>query len=1233
MKRNFSFLSSITAFIFMIISFSFSDTCNFPFPQNANYPYGIKPNNFTNAQMDQHCLDWFNKWKAYYVTQNNCTGGEWRVQRTVTGNGITNGCYGFATAPAENDTVSEAIGYGMVIMVFMSSATNNTQQYFNGFYTYYKDHLDGAGLMNWQIPYCNSGGSATDADEDVAFALLAADKQWGSLGAINYKNEATTIIGRILSNEISAANDIRPGDGWDGANISYFAPYEYRMFGDYTSTARWYSVASHTYQTIVNYYYSNSQTLNSSLGMNTGLQPNWCNYDGTTWSPGAWSMDPNSWWWDAIRHVWRQSYDYLLYGTMDSPLAYSNNTRVSTFFQTKYGGDASKILSHYTLDGTETQYNRGDRTPDLGTEDARNLPGPEGAVAISAMVEGDQNWLNECYYNLVTMDAGTGSGGLTNTGVLWGTDYFCDILKMQYLLILTGNMPNPMGNYPTPTPTNTWNVLIPTPTATATPIKGMFDDFETGNIINLDTSAGGQTAFTSVANTTDKPDFGSRSLKIVSTASGWGAYGQDSPYTGGLGYLDETGATALTFYIYPTVALSGNFFVKLVEATANGADGETYSNRITESTNSAPANTWTKITIAITNTSVFSRDEYNTVNGDGVLDLSGIKSFYLQVDSAPNATIYIDNIQFTGNFPTATPTSTVTKTRTPNGTPTSSPTMTVTATNSPNYSPTITPTGSSTQTNTPFISPTITPTPTITATFTLTPYIPFGIFDDFETGVFKNLNTTDTGGGSTTVVTNVTSTVHAGTHSMQVVTTGTGWSVVTIDSPYDGGLGYRDFTGATAFNFWIDAPAGTVLFVKIVETNGQQWSDRNTPITVPAAGWQDINVALSSLTVDQYSPTGDGDSVLDLNIIQSVTFQWDSPGAKTMYIDDIKFTGMPTPTMTPSSTRTATFTRTTTPSFTCTSTPAFTKTFTPSVTQTWSFTVPATSTFTQTATPTETYTYTGTSTFTPTSSPTFTQTYTVTPTKTVSPTITVSPTGTPPTQTITPTVTVSSSTTATGTASFTATYTWTYTNTATMTYTPSNTQTSTATGTFTQTLFITPSSTPTFTLTLTGTPPTATFTSTVTPTYTVSATNTPSITMTLTATPSQSMTITATFTPAQTVSVTFTSTPTYTYTPDTTGPGVVVFPNPFNPVAGPPLGIAFDTGDTYQEVDMRIYTRAYRLVFAGKKSGNFTGKTQVYMDASGLSKFANGVYFYVITGSDNSGQNKKLSTGVIDIIR
>lgn len=1240
MKRNFSFLTFLTAFSLMLISFSFSDTCNLPFPQNAIYPYGIKPTNYTNAEMDQQCLDWFNKWKAKYVTQNNCTGSEWRLQRVETGNGITNGCYGFATAPAENDTVSEGIGYGMVIMVFMSSATNNTKQYFDGMYTYYKDHLDGAGLMNWQIPYCSSGGSATDADEDVAFALLAADKQWGSAGTINYKNEANTIIGRILSNEITAANDIRPGDGWDGANISYFAPYEYRMFGDYTGTTRWYSVASHTYQTIVNYYYTNSQTMNSALGINTGLQPNWCNYDGTTWSPGAWSMDPNSWWWDAIRHVWRQSYDYLLYGTTDSQYAYSNNARVSAFFQTKYNGDASKILSHYKLDGTETAYNRGDRTPDLGTEDVKNLPGPEGAVAIAAMVGGDQNWLNECYYDLVTMNAGTGSGQLTDTGVDWGTDYFCDILKMQYLLILTGNMPNPMGNYtpvPSPTPTNTWNVLYPTLTATATPVRGIFDDFETGNIINLDTSAGGQSGFTSVANTTDKPEAGSRSLKIVSTANSWGAYGQDSPYTGGLGYQDYTGATALTFDIYTTSAIT--FFVKLVEGTANGADGETFSNRGSQT--SAAANTWVHISIPITNTSVFNRDTYSPVTGNNKLDLGAIKSFYLQIDAAPNATIWIDNILFTGSFPAYTPTASVTKTRTPYGTNTITPTFTATPTNSPNYSPTNTPTWSFTPTNTVFISPTVTSTATITMTPTLTPYIPLGIFDDFETGVFKNLNTTDTGGGATIAVTNSTTTVHAGTRSMKVVTTGTaGWAVATIDSPYDGGLGYRDFTGATALDFWIDAPAGTKFFVKIVETNGQQWSDRNTPITLTVSGWQEVTIPLSSFTVDQYSPTGDGDNVLDLNIIQSVTFQWDNPGNLTMYMDDIKFTGIPTPTATRTSTKTltATFTPTCTRSSTATITPTPTSTltgtatatstvqvsftFTPtktttgtvtpsntvsiySPTDTSTFTATGTMTFTQTNTPTLTNTYTGTPTSSATSTATFTATASITQTVTVSPTMTNSPTGTPPTQTDTPTFTATASITPTGTGSFTPTATGTYTITFTAT------DTFTAAASYTQTPSVTLTQTPAATGSSTAGPSPA---NTQTPVISATITNTPFVT------------------PAATPSFTLTPTPAVTavVTPGSKG---IIFPNPYNPDSGVKLGFSFYTAESFSSVEVRVYTSSYRLVYAGTINGDFKEQSGFELDSYNFTRFASGVYYYVVTGSGSSSNNKKLFMGVLDIIK
>ena len=56
---------------------------------------------------------------------------------------------------------------------------------FDDLWKYEQLHLDGNGLMNWSIerPTASDGsrgrGAATDADEDMAFALVMADKQWG----------------------------------------------------------------------------------------------------------------------------------------------------------------------------------------------------------------------------------------------------------------------------------------------------------------------------------------------------------------------------------------------------------------------------------------------------------------------------------------------------------------------------------------------------------------------------------------------------------------------------------------------------------------------------------------------------------------------------------------------------------------------------------------------------------------------------------------------------------------------------------------------------------------------------------------------------------------------------------------------------------------------------------------------------------------------------------------------
>ena len=79
-----------------------------------------------------------------------------------------------------NDTVSEGIAYGMLIAVYMTTSRCSTACTATG-----RRHVATTALMTWCIPAgggsCSaSGGTATDADEDAAFAMLMASKQWPS---------------------------------------------------------------------------------------------------------------------------------------------------------------------------------------------------------------------------------------------------------------------------------------------------------------------------------------------------------------------------------------------------------------------------------------------------------------------------------------------------------------------------------------------------------------------------------------------------------------------------------------------------------------------------------------------------------------------------------------------------------------------------------------------------------------------------------------------------------------------------------------------------------------------------------------------------------------------------------------------------------------------------------------------------------------------------------------------
>ena len=69
------------------------------------------------------------------------------------------------------ETVSEGIGYGMILAVWFDD-----RETFDGLWQYAKSHHNEKGLMHWKIgpdnqPTADGRNSATDADEDMAFAI------------------------------------------------------------------------------------------------------------------------------------------------------------------------------------------------------------------------------------------------------------------------------------------------------------------------------------------------------------------------------------------------------------------------------------------------------------------------------------------------------------------------------------------------------------------------------------------------------------------------------------------------------------------------------------------------------------------------------------------------------------------------------------------------------------------------------------------------------------------------------------------------------------------------------------------------------------------------------------------------------------------------------------------------------------------------------------------------------
>jgi endo-1,4-beta-D-glucanase Y len=209
---------------------------------------------------------------------------------------------------------------------------------FDGLWTYAKAHHNSSGLMDWQISSSGSVvgmGSATDGDEDMAWALLMASDQWSSL---TYLDDARAVIDALYGTAIAGDGTLKP-DQYGGMNgtqyyADYFSPAYYRVFARATNNPAWSGI-------IID---RNYQLVASLAGPNNGLVPN--NADTGNATPMG------TYGYNACRMPWRLAMDYCFNG---EPRAKAILDKMGPFFN---GLGATNVGDGYNVaTGAQTSGN------------------------------------------------------------------------------------------------------------------------------------------------------------------------------------------------------------------------------------------------------------------------------------------------------------------------------------------------------------------------------------------------------------------------------------------------------------------------------------------------------------------------------------------------------------------------------------------------------------------------------------------------------------------------------------------------------------------------------------------------------------------------------------------------------------------------------------------------------------------------------------------------------------
>lgn len=366
------------------------------------YVAGTLPSNVSAAQMDSTIRSCYDAWKSVNMARADDIAAGGYVIR-----------FGASTTVR---TVSEGMGMGMLLTVLMAGHDPQAKTCFDGLFKVARARpAYGAGypaLMDWRVWMNGSsdeGWPASDGDMDIALALLMADRQWGSNGAINYLQEGIATINAIKGWFMYPDGRLRGYPRENTSRTSDFMIGHFRAYRKATGDTIW--------DAAVDKQIAILQSLQANHAPATGLVPDFCQFTNGAPAPmpgsnpgmGDGTITDSYYFANACRGPWRYGTDYVLSGDTRVQAICQKITR---FIQADCGGNPAAISNGYKLNGEALN---------------RNYSGEStiGPMLNAAMVDpAFQPFLN----SLWSWNAGN-----------FTTDYYDSELQLIPMIVASGN--------------------------------------------------------------------------------------------------------------------------------------------------------------------------------------------------------------------------------------------------------------------------------------------------------------------------------------------------------------------------------------------------------------------------------------------------------------------------------------------------------------------------------------------------------------------------------------------------------------------------------------------------------------------------------------------------------------------------------------------------------------------------------------------------------------------------